>query len=173
MDTGLRAIHPVTGEQLPVFVANFVLMGYGTGAVMAVPGHDERDWEFAQQVRAADPHGDRAAGSARRAGEIATTWPSTTTRCAARSAARRRRRVRHRPRCRWSRSSNAHREESAYTERGWLVNSGEFDGLDYQQAFDALATRFERRRPRPAPRQLPPARLGRDAASATGAARSR
>ena len=52
-------------------------------------------------------------------------------------------------------------EEGAYTERGWLVNSGEFDGMDFQQAFDALAARFEAGRPRPAPRQLPPARLGR------------
>ena len=42
-DTGLRAVHPVTGEHVPVFVANFVLMNYGTGAVMAVPGHDQRD----------------------------------------------------------------------------------------------------------------------------------
>src|SRR5690606_11814060 len=48
MDTGLRALHPLTGEPLPIFVANFVLMGYGTGAVMAVPGHDQRDWEFAR-----------------------------------------------------------------------------------------------------------------------------
>ncbi len=47
MDTGLRAIHPVTGEKVPVWVANFVLMGYGTGAVMAVPGHDQRDNEVA------------------------------------------------------------------------------------------------------------------------------
>ena len=47
IDTGLKAVHPVTGEQVPVWVANFVLMGYGTGAVMAVPGHDERDWAFA------------------------------------------------------------------------------------------------------------------------------
>ena len=47
MTTGLFAIHPISGEQVPIWVANFVLMGYGTGAVMAVPGHDERDFEFA------------------------------------------------------------------------------------------------------------------------------
>jgi leucyl-tRNA synthetase len=49
MATGLFAIHPITGEKVPVWVANFVLMGYGTGAVMAVPGHDERDFEFAHK----------------------------------------------------------------------------------------------------------------------------
>lgn len=49
MDTGLRATHPISGQDLPVFVANFVLMGYGTGAVMAVPAHDQRDWEFARK----------------------------------------------------------------------------------------------------------------------------
>ncbi|MDE2149428.1 MAG: leucine--tRNA ligase [Gammaproteobacteria bacterium] len=47
LDTGLRARHPLTGELLPVWVANYVLMGYGEGAVMAVPGHDQRDFEFA------------------------------------------------------------------------------------------------------------------------------
>ena len=47
MDTGLRAIHPLTGDSIPVWVANFVLMEYGSGAVMAVPAHDQRDWEFA------------------------------------------------------------------------------------------------------------------------------
>jgi CBS domain-containing protein len=46
---GLDAIHPVTGAPVPIFAANFVLMGYGTGAVMAVPAHDQRDWEFAER----------------------------------------------------------------------------------------------------------------------------
>ncbi len=46
---GIDALHPITGAAVPVFAANFVLMGYGTGAVMAVPGHDQRDWEFAEK----------------------------------------------------------------------------------------------------------------------------
>ena len=46
--TGSYATNPVTGQQVPVFVADYVLMGYGTGAIMAVPGQDERDWEFAE-----------------------------------------------------------------------------------------------------------------------------
>jgi len=45
---GVNALHPITGEPVPVYAANFVLMTYGTGAVMAVPGHDQRDWEFAK-----------------------------------------------------------------------------------------------------------------------------
>ncbi|MDT8375509.1 MAG: leucine--tRNA ligase [Mariprofundaceae bacterium] len=49
MDTGFKAIHPITGETVPIWVANFVLMSYGTGAVMSVPGHDERDHEFAHK----------------------------------------------------------------------------------------------------------------------------
>ncbi len=47
--TGLTAIHPISGERVPVYAANFVLMGYGEGAVMAVPAHDQRDWEFARK----------------------------------------------------------------------------------------------------------------------------
>ncbi len=49
---GLNAIHPITNEMMPIFAANFVLMGYGTGAVMAVPAHDQRDWEFAEKYGA-------------------------------------------------------------------------------------------------------------------------
>ncbi|WP_408587960.1 leucine--tRNA ligase [Novosphingobium sp.] len=61
-DTGIGARHPLTGKYLPVYIANFVLMEYGTGAIMAVPGHDQRDFDFATKyglpilrVVAADP----------------------------------------------------------------------------------------------------------------------
>ncbi len=47
IDSGIKALHPITGEEVPVWIANFVLMGYGTGAVMSVPAHDQRDFEFA------------------------------------------------------------------------------------------------------------------------------
>ena len=51
MPTGMNAIHPMTGEQVPIWVANFVLMSYGSGAVMSVPGHDQRDFEFARKYQ--------------------------------------------------------------------------------------------------------------------------
>ncbi|MDB6163742.1 MAG: leucine--tRNA ligase [Xanthomonadaceae bacterium] len=143
-DTGLRALHPVTGEALPIFVANFVLMNYGTGAVMAVPGHDQRDWEFARAYQlpirmvvvpdnvrdaldAIGRHGaeSSAMGSALSGGGSMELYDTN-------AAVQVVREFEHRV-----------ADESAYTERGVLVNSGEFDGMDYQQAFDALAARFE------------------------------
>ena len=46
---GIEVMNPVTGKHLPMFVSDYVLMGYGTGIVMGVPGHDQRDWEFAKK----------------------------------------------------------------------------------------------------------------------------
>jgi leucyl-tRNA synthetase len=58
--TGGYAINPVNGERIPIWIADYVLMTYGTGAIMAVPAHDERDFAFAQQVRPGDSPGRRA-----------------------------------------------------------------------------------------------------------------
>ncbi|WNC71245.1 leucine--tRNA ligase [Thalassotalea psychrophila] len=96
VDTGLKAIHPITGEQVPVWAANFVLMDYGSGAVMSVPGHDQRDFEFAlkygleiKQV-IADAEGDDI-------------------------------------------------NVAAITDKNVLINSGQFDGLSFEQAFKAIS----------------------------------
>ncbi|HEU4775022.1 MAG TPA: leucine--tRNA ligase, partial [Lysobacter sp.] len=146
MDTGLRAIHPLSGEELPVYVANFVLMGYGTGAVMAVPGHDQRDWEFARKYQLpvkmvvvpdavrdavreigrdlASGNGDAMAAALHGGGN----FDVYATDAAVQVVAQFREGI---------------LERGAYTERGWLVNSGEFDGMDYRQAFDALAAKLE------------------------------
>ncbi len=63
IDTGFKAIHPITGDEMPVWVANFVLSEYGSGAVMSVPAHDQRDYEFAKKYKlpikqVIQPHGD-------------------------------------------------------------------------------------------------------------------
>jgi len=98
MDTGLKALHPISGEAVPIFVANFVLMSYGSGAVMAVPGHDQRDWEFARKyglpVRQVIEPVD---------------------------------------------GDDCDLDREAYVEKGRLINSGKFDGMDFQQAFEAIA----------------------------------
>lgn len=100
----LVATHPLTGESLPVYVANFVLMEYGSGAVMSVPGHDQRDWEFAKkydlpirQVIAPDDES----------------------------------------------QSPCDLGQSAFSEYGRLVNSGDFDGLASKDAITRIAERLE------------------------------
>jgi leucyl-tRNA synthetase len=146
MDTGLCAIHPLTGEALPIWVANFVLMGYGTGAVMGVPGHDERDWDFAQRYSlpikmvivdrsvldaAREIQHDVGQGAAANPMQSALRGKSTDaydTGSAVRVIEEFERRI---------------REEGAYTEHGLLINSGDYDGLDFDGAFAALATRLE------------------------------
>ena len=112
MDTGLTVTHPLTGEEVPVWVANYVLMSYGSGAVMAVPAHDERDYEFAvkynlpikQVIHTPDGYFDDAKADAK---------------------------------------ANETEVNLAYTERNTLVNSGEFDGLDFEQAFEAMLAKLE------------------------------
>ncbi|MGE0859016.1 MAG: leucine--tRNA ligase [Gammaproteobacteria bacterium] len=102
LDLGITVDHPLSGAPLPVWVANFVLMGYGTGAVMSVPAHDQRDYEFAKK------HG----------------LPIQQVIAPADGAA-------------------VDLEREAFTEHGVLVNSGEYDGLDFARAFDAIAKRLE------------------------------
>ncbi len=144
-DTGLRAIHPISGEQVPVFVANFVLMNYGTGAVMAVPGHDQRDWEFAQRyhlpiktVIVPDAVRDALAEIGRDVGAHADPMSSALGGAPALDAYDTGAAVQV-----VEQFQQSIAEQGAWTERGWLVNSGEFDGLDFQQAFDALAERLQ------------------------------
>ena len=48
-DRGLEAVNPVNGKKIPIFIADYVMMGYGTGAIMAVPAHDQRDYDFAKK----------------------------------------------------------------------------------------------------------------------------
>lgn len=98
LPTGLFVEHPLTGEKLPVWVANYVLMHYGDGAVMAVPAHDERDFEFATKY-------------------------NLPIKSVVRTS---------------SGETNPAPWQDAYGEHGTLINSGEFDGLDFQGAFDAM-----------------------------------
>ena len=107
MATGLSVKHPVTGEEVPVWIANYVLMSYGSGAVMAVPSHDERDFEFANKYGLTIKQVIDAKG-ADDAEFDATEW-----------------------------------QEWYGSKEGKLVNSGEFDGLDFQGAYDAFLAKLE------------------------------
>jgi len=146
VDTGLFALHPVTGERVPIWIANFVLMGYGTGALMAVPGHDQRDWEFAtnydlpiKMVIVSDPVRDAIRELARDAAENTDAMSAALGQSKAIDVAE--------PRPiedLLEEFENHIITEGPFLEHGTLVNSGEYDGMDYRRAFDALAERFER-----------------------------
>ncbi|HIF46994.1 leucine--tRNA ligase [Candidatus Thioglobus sp.] len=100
VNSGLTCIHPITGQEVQIWIANFVLMGYGTGAVMSVPAHDQRDYEFAQKY----------------------TIPMLEV----------------------IRPINAEHDitQNAFTNKGILCNSGEFDGLNFAEAFEAIAQKL-------------------------------
>ena len=102
MATGINAIHPLTGQPVPLMVANFVIMDYGTGAVMAVPGHDERDHEFASKYGLPVK-------------QVIAPLDG----------------------------SEIDVQKEAYVEHGKTVNSGEFDGLDFKGAWEAIASKLE------------------------------
>lgn len=102
MATGLFAIHPLTGEKLPIWVANFVLMHYGTGAVMAVPAHDQRDYEFANKYGL----------------QIKQVIAPLA-------------------------GQEIDLAKEAFTEHGTLINSAEFDGRDFEGAFNGIADKLE------------------------------
>ncbi len=106
MDIGLKAIHPITGEQIPVYTANFVLMGYGEGAVMSVPAHDQRDYEFAKKYGLPIHQ------------VIAPAEGAVDTDCDL--------------------------EQQAFTEKGVLVNSAEFDGLTSLEAMSKIPEALEK-----------------------------
>lgn len=142
--TGIDAIHPLTGDKVPVWVANFVLMGYGTGAVMAVPGHDERDWEFAQKYSlpihmvvvdrgvvdaVAELKRDLAADGTDTVQNALDGGSSDAYQMSAAVETIK------------TFETNIH-TVGAYTEHGTLINSGEFDGLDFAAAFDAIAAKL-------------------------------
>ncbi|HYE35934.1 leucine--tRNA ligase [Methylocaldum sp.] len=107
MATGRSVVHPLNGEKLPVWIANYVLWGYGEGAVMAVPAHDERDFEFSHKYGLPIK-----TVIASKSGAYETVDPEGE----------------------WI---------DAYAEYGVCVNSGKYDGLDFQQAFDAIAADLE------------------------------
>jgi leucyl-tRNA synthetase len=101
MDTGIKAIHPLTGELVPVWVANFVLMSYGSGAVMSVPAHDQRDYEFAQKYKLAIKQVITPVGN-----------------------------------------ENCDIKKAAFVDKGLLIDSGIYTGLNFKQAFEQLTTYF-------------------------------
>jgi leucyl-tRNA synthetase len=133
MPLGISVIHPISGARVPVWAANFVLMGYGTGAVMAVPGHDERDHEFATKYGLPIKRVIRTPAEAEIEARMATLGAlSDEDEPVEHSALE--------PLIKQLREI----QSKAITDHGTLIHSGEYDGLDFSQAFDAIAARFEK-----------------------------
>ena len=107
MFTGLTAKHPLTGTDIPIWVANFVLMEYGSGAVMSVPAHDQRDFEFAQKYGLPIV-------------QVVTPKPGSNDVCDITT-------------------------EAYVSKNGVVMGSGEYDGLEFDRAFDAISTALERK----------------------------
>jgi leucyl-tRNA synthetase len=135
MNTGLFVTHPLNGEKLPVWVANYVLMGYGEGAVMAVPAHDERDFEFALKYKLdikqsiqipPSPPLQKWGTEASQAGE--NSERENTPHLVKGGLG-------------WILPFNATQWQEWYASKeGICINSGKYDGLNFQQAFDAIAS---------------------------------
>jgi leucyl-tRNA synthetase len=146
VDTGLHAIHPVSGERVPIWIANFVLMGYGTGAVMGVPGHDQRDWEFAtkydlliKMVIVSDAVRDAIVELGHDAASNADAMSAALGESRALDV--------YEPAGAVDVVDEFEQRiivDRAYTEYGVCVNSGELDDMSYDQAFAALAEKLGR-----------------------------
>ena len=146
IETGFHAIHPISGEKLPVWIANFVLMGYGTGAVMAVPGHDQRDWEFATKYDLLIKMvvvSDAVRDAIRELGHDVAINADPMSAALGESSALD---VYEAPGALdvLNDFENNLIVEGAYANYGTLVNSGDFDGMDYRAAFEAIAVRLQR-----------------------------
>ncbi|MDA1108108.1 MAG: leucine--tRNA ligase [Proteobacteria bacterium] len=137
MATGEFVLHPFTGEKLPVWVANYVLMGYGEGAVMAVPAHDERDFEFAQKYSL--PIKPAIAPASWKG---ATVLLDTTEKDSGLMSESDQQAAISRAPFLMNRDTNEAVSWDAWHGKlaydGICVNSGEFDGLDFEGAFNKM-----------------------------------
>ena len=131
MDTGLFVIHPLNGRKLPVWIANYVLMGYGEGAVMAVPAHDERDFEFAKKYELPIKQVIKPGITISIEREIESgTWNEKGISQNKKALA--------------NYTFSPESWQDFYDMKdGVCINSGKYDGLNHEQAVDAIAADLE------------------------------
>jgi len=136
VDTGLKVIHPLSGEPVPVWVGNYVLMGYGEGAVMAVPTHDQRDFEFTQkhknQLPPIKPVIVPASWDLSKIEETkGESWAPRLLNGADSEISS--------PMDNYTNLLDWENWSDIFEQKGVCVNSGKYDGLNYLQAVDAIA----------------------------------